>query len=633
MKLANLFLIILTSFSVSAASVNEENNIDTKIVELSSLAINGFLSQEEDSAGAIYQQENGNQYIKLAYSTAPYSSFYFESVECISQNGTYKFEADIRYSQTLDTDNIFINIFGENGAINKTIAESKSELDAIVTPSSTEGWSKLTTYFTITDYYQKFYECLKFGYNTKENKTNYLDIDNIKISFNSSMEFNDINLDANRNGDFESFEANTLLNQEDWQCNDTYYIKDKLENSIIEENGNKVLKLYTSDSNHTSITKGINPSITTGGWYRLSFKAKGGSKFKTDNIGYRMIGSNGSVVKDTIIDFSKINSKDWIELSSLFYIYPTTEAQWLNLSLWVFTNNDKRKSENNYLLIDDIKITSVKDEGEFGQNLFYNGEIKDFYESQGRVIHNISKQYVYNNFPYRKEIISNDVLKQFDVNKKFAENSKEQYYWGTVSYDVPAEIVTEDNYHAAKLSYDGKQQTKTYSSLSYLLDLVEMSTQKYYFLEFDYKLVNEDSDIITISFIGSENKPDFEIDLATAKVGLNQTKGYNRNVYSYEIKEKEDGWRSCCLIFKPDMEFKERVTALRFLINANFNENNKFFISNIALTEYSDVAYEDNNDITIKPKTNKVYLLIAGGIILIALSLLVICLMKKKRGK
>ena len=33
MKLANLFLIILTSFSVSTASVNEENNNDTKIVE------------------------------------------------------------------------------------------------------------------------------------------------------------------------------------------------------------------------------------------------------------------------------------------------------------------------------------------------------------------------------------------------------------------------------------------------------------------------------------------------------------------------------------------------------------------------------------------------------------------------
>ena len=80
------------------------------------------------------------------------------------------------------------------------------------------------------------------------------------------------------------------------------------------------------------------------------------------------------------------------------------------------------------------------------------------------------------------------------------------------------------------------------------------------------------------------------------------------------------------------MEFKERVTALRFLINANFNENNKFFISNIALTEYSDVAYENNNT-TIKPKTNKVYLIVAGGAILIALLVLVICLMKKKRGK
>ena len=51
------------------------------------------------------------------------------------------------------------------------------------------------------------------------------------------MVFDDKNIDENRNGDFESFEKDTLLNQEDWQCNDTYYIKDKLENSIIEEDG------------------------------------------------------------------------------------------------------------------------------------------------------------------------------------------------------------------------------------------------------------------------------------------------------------------------------------------------------------------------------------------------------------
>ena len=68
----------------------------------------------------------------------------------------------------------------------------------------------------------------------------------------------------------------------------------------------------------------------------------------------------------------------------------------------------------------------------------------------------------------------------------------------------------------------------------------------------------------------------------------------------------ESGWKHCQLVFKPDIEFKERVTALRFILNANYNEDNKLYLANIALTEYSDVEYENpgNNNINQTPEEN-----------------------------
>ena len=215
-------------------------------MELFSVSINGFYSQEGDSPAVIYEENNGNQYLKLKYSKGNYSTFYFDSTEVINQNGTYKFEADLRYNSNLTTDNIFIYLFGEKSSLAKVIANDVADLKMYLSPIENSKWQKLTFYFTIDDYYQNFYECFKFGFNTLGNAENFIDLDNIKISLASEMKFGNENIDLN--GDFENFDSEYHLNTNGWHNNDSLYVEDRLENTIISEEGNKILKLYTSSS-------------------------------------------------------------------------------------------------------------------------------------------------------------------------------------------------------------------------------------------------------------------------------------------------------------------------------------------------------------------------------------------------
>lgn len=628
-KLILILLIGLLFIPAKSVSAQEE---DKKIVELFTVSINGFYSQEGDSPAVVYEQKDGNQYLKLSYSSSLYSTFYFDSTEVINQNGVYKFEADIRYNSNLNTDNIFLYLFGEDSSLSKVIAKSASELEKYLSPIKGSEWKRLTYYFTVDDYYQSFYECFKFGFNTLNKKDNFIDIDNIAISIANEMTFNEENIAVN--GDFENFVDGYQLNTNGWHNNDSLYVEDRLENSIVSEDGNKVLKLYTSNHNDTNITKGLKLDVAEEGWYKLSFKAKGGTSFKTDNIGFRIYDSNGLMVSDTAVNYNKISSRKWNTIETLFYVNNNSMPQWINLNLWVFTNNQTEANPDNYLLIDDVVINKNISGGEFGKNLFKAGEIVEFDARKGQKIHDITYDSMVVEYPYFKEIISKDALLQFETGKKFIETCKEQNYFGTIGYDVSAVMVDKDGYHSVLLTYDGKQLTKTFASFSYLLDLVEMSTKKYYVLEFDYLADVVDTDGINVSFIGNDNKDDFLIDLLNCQEGYNKTIGYNRNVYTYEIISGSNGWKHCRLVFRPDIEFKERVTALRFLLNANYNQDNKLFLANIALNEYSNTEYENEivSGQTVEPEVDNNSLIIwivVGAVAVISVSTVVIVLKKK----
>lgn len=623
-KVKFLFIFFITLLFSPNMAVHAGEGEDKKVVEFCPISINDFYTQEGDSPASVYEEKNGNQYFKLSYKDGVNSTFYFDSTAIINRNGVYKFEADVRYNADLQTDSFFLTAFGEIGAIHKNIATSVEMLNKISVPSTQIGWRKITTYFTIDDYYQKFYECFKIGFDTKRNPNNYIDIDNMSISLCDSIAFEDENIDEGKNGDLEDFADEYPFSTPGYHQNETFFVsEDYLENEVIIEEENKVLKMYTSDSTDAFISKSLNTKVLETGWYQLSFKAKGGKDFDTDNLGYRIDNGEGNVVSDTIINYSKINNKKWTEVSSVFYVDHVNDFTWANLSLWVFTNNDKNSSEDNYLLIDDIVIKKNTTPVAFGKNLFIDGDVDGFDESQALKYFDINYAKLKNEYPYKKEIINKNLLSKFDVGQKFVENCREQDYWGTISYDIPAEVVEENGRRAVLITYDGKQLTKNYSSFSYLLDYVEMSVQKYYVFDFDYKLENEDAETATVAFIGTENMPDFEIDLLTTKEGKNNTKGSNRNVYSYTATTNDDGWISCRLIFKPDMEFKERVTALRFVIDANHNQKNKLFVSNISLIEHSDVEYT-----IFKPTSNldidPMFIICVAGVIVIIVALAVI---------
>lgn len=636
--------LLLSPLSVSAAEKEEE------IVELSTVSINKFYSQDSDSPAVIYE-ESGNQYLKLKYKPDHrplYStdnldhsmcSFYFETIDAIYTDGTYKFEADLRYNEGLDTDNIFISLFNaKKGSLNKKIATNIYDLNMLTEEIDGSEWRHLIVYFTIDDFFDINYECFKFGYNTKENLNNFIDMDNLSISRCSNLEFLEENIDANNNGDLNlSVSKKYDLNSIGWHLNNTYYVDSCLENSIITEEENKVIKMYTS-STSTNVTKALKVDFAKEGMYNLSFKAKAGKDFTTNNIGFRIYDSYGIYVGETKISYKDITKDEWVTINTPFYVNKDSKSEWFNLNLWVFTHNlDNNFSKNNYLLIDDIQINKANN-CELTDNLFSKGDIVKFSRNLGRDVIDVDYELIESKYSYTKEIIGVEDLESFEVGTKFVENCKEQNYWGTLSYDVAAEVVNEDAKKSILLSYDGKQKTKTHSSLSYLLDFVEMSINKYYVLDFDYKLElnsNEldEIDVVSVCFIGADNESDYMIDLLNCKVGNNYTSGVNKDVFTYEIIENGDGWNHCRLIFKPNIDFKQRVTALRFLIDANFNEDNKFHISNISMLEHSDVEYVEYIPDANEPKSNnKVILYVAIG--LVGLSLITVggILIKKKVG-
>jgi len=604
---------------------------DGKVVELYALPINGFYSQGSDSPATVYEEANGNQYLKLAYKNSNYTSFYFDITKVIDQDGIYKFEADIRYNGDFETDNVFMTIFSDSEAMTQTIATDGKALNSMVSPIKNSSWKKLSVIFTMEDFYLKGYEYLKFGFNTMGLEKNYMDMDNISITRCSEMTFGTKNIDTGKNGDFQAFEDEYDFGEEGWHAAETYYANgDASDNEIVSFGNNRVLKMFTSTGASTTITKALNLAVSKSGWYKLSFKAKAGANFYTDNIGFRISDEtgNGAHVGETIMPFSAINKEDWVTIEAPFYVNHNSSSPWINLDLWVFTHNDnvEHQSDNNYLLIDDIQIMKKASGGEWSENLFAKGNISGFKESQGQKVENVVYGELIKKYPYVKHVIDIHALEQFETGKKLMTNCVEQDWWGTVSEDIGAEMVDIDGYHAALLTHDGKQVTKTFSSLSYVFNFVEFSTQKYYTLDFDYKIDIEDTDVIRVAFIGSENLDDYMINLVEATTGVNYTEGVNKDLYSYVIEEKEDGWCHLRLIFKPNIDFKSRVTTLRFLNQTNFNQNNKFYVANIELTEYSDTEYPayalDNNQETKAVAQDSVIGII--GIVGIALTLLVI---------
>jgi len=500
--------------------------------------------------------------------------------------------------------------------------------------TTADSWTTISGAYKVvnptTDYITLVFET------TDSNSDNYVLIDDICAEHSGTR--NLINFCA----DFES-SGLTSFSGSQWYYGERVMF-DGPDSYIALDGNTKCLKLY-KNSVSTNFTLKINPQIYQSGWYKLSLKIKGGRKFYCDNLGYRIYGSSSSFVNAALSgDTTILTDSDyydyidtWGEISSTFYLQAKETATYLGLNMWAFLHNDDKsyQSKDNYVLIDDIKIFRQNPSSSTtGENLISAdiSEIKNFRKDQG-----LQKMgfLSLDGYDYSKDIIKKNSLEQFAIGYNFGSCSKEQDYWGSISLDVPAKIVNEDGYHASLLTYDGLNITKNYSSMTRLFDIDELQTTKRYVFEFDYKLSIPGTNVAQVTFTGSANKNDFLIDLYKKTPGNYSTSGVDKYVYDYVISDNGNGWNHVSLKFQPDIAFKTRVNSIRFLLDAKFNKNNKFYIANVMIQERSNVPY---NAIVPAIKVSdpiNIWLIIGpviGVVVLGGACLTTVLVLKKKKG-
>lgn len=578
------------------------------VVELADYSINGYYAFSLDNAADVYQSDCG-QFFRMSYKGARYSCFYFSVADQINGNGTYKLEFDIRASDDFVTSNCFVGLMRENltQPLAWTVATSKQAIDQMETVE--DGFRKVTLEFRIEDYYSNFYKFLKIGYDCTSAPSGYLDVDNIRLYKGSELVYDEsVNADDTIGGDFENFELlvsngdSYVFSNPGWTLDNSYYnLTGYTENVVLCENGNHYLKLYTSNKADTTITKSLSVNgMKEAGWYKLKLDLKGGEDFYSDNIGFRLQSADqkGYHAAETYIAPSSVKRGQWTSVEVEFYVPRTSASAWINFDLWVFlrNNEDGHKSENNYILVDNICFYKAENSIEFGENLLPNGNVEGFKASQGRQEVPLLST---DDYTYSRPLIAEGFLRSYVPGTKLTTAWENQNYLGTIELDVPPVFEEVDGYYAMKLIHDGKSVVKTYASATYMLHAFDFSIKNCYKLSFNYKSQVDDASILRFAFVSNDNEDDFMIDLYDAVVGENKTKGVNKNIYTYVVTDNGDGWKHVELIFKPDIGFKTRVNSMRFLLMTNFNENNQLYIADFALTEYS---YNELRPLVTDPK-------------------------------
>ena len=202
-----------------------------------------------------------------------------------------------------------------------------------------------------------------FGVFSQKIIDNYILVDNFKIIDTITNE----NVDVETNNGFDLFvlPQDNSMNTPGWKVDsfgrDVIYVGDKLENELIQENGNTVIKAYTSDSDHTNLTLAAHRDIAQAGIYKLSMKVKlGSAAVMVDNIGFRLSSNNPLGTIDMVFEgLDKLSSDEWVTLDIYFGVGNTVNVDFVNIDLWVFTHNDEIQNSENYVLIDDVAISIV----------------------------------------------------------------------------------------------------------------------------------------------------------------------------------------------------------------------------------------------------------------------------------
>ena len=195
-----------------------------------------------------------------------------------------------------------------------------------------------------------------------------------------------INLNANIGTDFEGYSSSTKLSSNGWKSDSSSRkvlgIQSSYEgNSIVEEDGNSVVKMYgTRSDNLTRIGIDVNDEIKNIGMYKASIKVKLGPK--ADDIGKILFKfhdktkgiTNANRVSESIFfkdenTTTTLSKTEWTTLEVEFAI-PSKLASDddLFIVLIAYTNNYNLKDEENYLLVDDLEFFKLSDEVSIGSD-------------------------------------------------------------------------------------------------------------------------------------------------------------------------------------------------------------------------------------------------------------------------
>lgn len=323
--------------------------------------MNTFYGNYGDGKVEIIFGENNN-YAKLTPLYDGSSSKLTKSCNVnVLSAGTYLLEFDIYLGNDVDGELSFNLWNGAEWLFNEDKFINILEL-------SFRQWTKVSVQYELTSDKIGEYANLDLKYVvTSATQNNYILVDNIKIIDTATNE----NVDLDTNNGFDLFiPTDKSLSTPDWKKDvfgrDVIYISDdinlpSLENELVLDGNNSVLKAYTSSKNHTAFTLAANKDIAQTGIYRVSIKVKlGKDAVIVDNIGFRLKSNIDLIIPD--IEFKgldTLSTEEWVTLEVTFGLVNDVKVDFLNLDFWVYTHNDFVKSPDNYVLIDDLAISVI----------------------------------------------------------------------------------------------------------------------------------------------------------------------------------------------------------------------------------------------------------------------------------
>lgn len=326
---------------------------DATTIDITSVWQKNYSNHSGQSVTII--KDDNNIYAKLKSSSTSFSSITHAANTSMLKAGTYVVSIDVKLGSAFDG-TVASGLYNGNAWV---YSRNNKTIDVSTANSST--WTTVTYEYTLTEDKTGSYSNLDFGHKPNTvSEDNYILIDNIDVRLKGS----DTNLERKNNYNFEEFFQHNL-NSSGWHSDGTqdvvYISEDSVENSFITIDNNSVFKAYTSNRIFTNANFNGNEKIATAGLYQLTIKVKGGPDAnRLGSIGFRMFGESFKVVDVRFDGVENINSETWTTLKAVFEVKATKVTSYVNIEIYVYTNNDLNSSVDNYVLIDDLSVYKIQ---------------------------------------------------------------------------------------------------------------------------------------------------------------------------------------------------------------------------------------------------------------------------------